>query len=79
MFILGFSAELSEQLIISIHCNEADSVTMWNGLCGPLLLEQAGKATVLQAVLSLWWEQVVILEVQFTEGECSALSAYFKA
>lgn len=54
-------------------------VTMWNGLCGPLLLEQAGKATVLQAVLSLWWEQVVILEVQFTEGECSALSAYFKA
>lgn len=52
---------------------------MWNGLYGSLLLEQAGKATMLQAVLSLWWEQGVSLEAQFTGGECSALSPYFEA
>lgn len=59
MFIVGFSAEVSERLSLPFAVVRLALffVTMWKGLYGPPSAEEAGKATLLQVVLSLWWEQ----------------------
>lgn len=69
VFILGFSVEVSEWLSVPFLVMRLTLfVTVWNGLYGPVLAEEAGKAMLLQAMLSLWWVQEPALEVQFTEN-----------